>query len=67
MINLDEANDTLDAMTQLMIRYRKNNSLAQIFNTNDSILGYNHITSNVFINTLFVDNATKSKHKFTCD
>ena len=66
MINLDSDKTTIDVTTQLVISYSDNTSIYQIFNKNYSMLRYNFVTSNVFIDAFFSENTIKSKHQFTC-
>ena len=66
MINLDSDKTTIDVTTQLVISSSDNTSIYQIFNSNYSMLRYNFVTSNVFIDVLFSENTIKSKHQFNC-
>ena len=65
MINIDVDKALLDSMTQLVKSSSDNPSLSLMFKTNDYMLRYNHFTSDVFVDTLFVDNISKIKLQFT--
>ena len=67
MISLDAATTTIDDTTHLVIRFSDNPILAQIFNTNDPMLQYNHVPFDVFIGTLFSYIMSKNNCQFTCD
>ena len=66
MINLDANNSTIDATTQLVIRFSDNPILYQRFKNNYRILKYNHVTADVFVNTFSAENMSRSKSQFTC-
>ena len=51
---------------QLVIRSNDNPSINQMLKMNDLMLWYNRVTSDVFIDTLFYDNRSTSKHQFIC-
>ena len=65
MINLDAANSALNSTLQLVIRTSDNPSIELRLDTNDRIPQYNIVTSDVFMDTLFYENAIKSKRQFT--
>ena len=50
---------------QLVISYSDNPSLVWMFKTNDRMLWYNHVTYDIFIDTLFSENASNNKRQFT--
>ena len=61
IVNLDTDKTTIDFTTNLVKTSTDNTSLYQQLNTNDCILRYNRVTSDVFIDTLFSNNASKSE------
>ena len=67
MINLDAAKVMLDNTTHLVIRSCENFIIVQRFKMNDCMLQYNHVTTDVFIDTLFSENKSKRKLQFTCN
>ena len=64
IINLDTSKPTLYAMMQLVISSSENTSLHLRFNKNNSMIQYNFVTSDVFINTSFSYHESRSKHQF---
>ena len=54
MINLYAANAMLGSNTKLVIRSSDNPSLSRRLKTNDCMLQYNHVTTDVFIDTVMI-------------
>ena len=54
MINLYAANAMLGSNTKLVIRSSDNPSISRRLKTNDCMLQYNYITTDVFIDTVMI-------------